>query len=293
MHCKEKNEVSFGTQFSNLKIFLLYDFLLNAFCYISLNMNVQFSLPKTQAKPNEKPSTTLLIHFHKINITITALMKFSNSSNIISNETIDNVAAALFHNVPPQRLHLVETNLQTAEANKITRAVWNATKLVFLNNNISDERVDGTYNLQALGAIEISVVLQNITTLTIFGLVISKAAADNIASVLQQLELSRFNLQNSNGLMSFGIGNKSDEVIDCITAILTDLSLHENNVKNFVNNMLLQKKAAATDITNCKYESGSNNLSSQTDLTLKERKVNIIIKMYQLLVLEYNYRFRI
>ena len=149
----------------------------------------------------------------------------------ITDETVDDVAAAIYNDIKLQELNISKNNLQSTGAIKIAKALQTISTLTKLNisdNYIADEAADdiaaaiynniklqelniSKNNLQSTGAIKIAKALQTISTLTKLNINdnhITDEAADDIAAALshnadqlQELDISN-NCFQRKGIMA-------------------------------------------------------------------------------------------
>ena len=135
------------------------------------------------------------------------LTDFSISSNKIGKAAADDIAAVLLHNTNLQELQIHDNSLKTAGIIKITKALQDISTLTVFNiskNSVGDKAADDiaavlshntklqnlcldNNHFKAAGMIEIVKGLQNISTLTVFGIsnnYVGDKATDDIAMVL-------------------------------------------------------------------------------------------------------------
>ena len=157
-----------------------------------------------------------------------SLTKLNISDTHITDEAVDDIAAAIYNNVELQELNISKNNLRSTGVIKIAKALQNIslTKLNISDTHITDEAVDdiaaaiynnvelqelniSKNNLRSTGVIKIAKALQNISTLTKFNISdnhITDEAADDIATAicsntqLQEFDVSKNNLRSAGAI---------------------------------------------------------------------------------------------
>ena len=242
----------------------------------------------------------------KITGSITSLhnvRKFCFSNNNITDESADDIAAAISCNIYLQELNLDSTNLQTSSAIKITRGlqkISTLTKLCFQGNLITDVAANDiaaaiSYNIHlqelnlgnnkftSLGALRIArsllKIVSSLTKLCFHGNCIggnipffTATAIDYIATVIS----------NSTNLRELNLGNTSLQALYAIKitkglqkiSFLTKLYINDNNITEEAADDI----AAAISCNNHLQELnlGSNNLQTSGTKRIAKALQNIL-----------------
>ena len=189
--------------------------------------------------------TTKAVSLHNV----MRVIKLCISSNNITDEAADDIAAAISCNIHLQQLNLSDNNLQTSGIIKITRnlqEISSLTKLYINHNNISHEAADdiaaaiscnvhlqqlnlSDNNLQTSGIIKIARNLQEISSLTKLYINhnnISHEAADDIAAAISRItKLQEFDVSGNN-LQTTGVV----KIVKVLEDISTLRKLYLSNV---------------------------------------------------------------
>ena len=172
-------------------------------------------------------------------------------NNHITDETADDIVAAIYSNTQLKEFSFSKDNLQSTGATKIVKAlqyISTLTKLSINDNHITDEAADdiaaaiynniemqelnvSKNNLQSTGVIKIAKALQNISTLTKLNVsdnhVTDEAADDIAAAIYGNTQLKEFSFSKDN-LQSTG-AIKIVKALQYIST-LTKLNISDNHI---------------------------------------------------------------